>query len=326
MSVSKCKHRGSIIPYITVDGLRKYDPTEILNHFGTYYSTMDAELAAKIKPGKATAFDYAKSIPRNLNSIVLKETSVGEIENLISGLANKSSSGHDNMSNVMLKQLNQSISYPLALIFNQSIQQGLFPDLMKIAEVIPLYNGKEQDYMINYRPISLLMTISKLLEKIIHKRLSAFLIKHNILYKSQFGFRNKHNCEHAISELIGKLLHAKESGEYSASIFLDLSKAFDTINHEYLLMKMERYGIRGNAQAWFASYLSNRKLIAKVKTSPSQITYSAAHDVTYGTAQGSCLGLLLFILFSNDVHLLPLYGRLILFADDTTLVCTHKTK
>ena len=105
---------------------------------------------------------------------------------------------------------------------------------MKRAEVVPLYKGKEFDLVINYQPISLLIMMSKVLEKIIYKRIYAFLEAHSILYDSQYGFSNKHSCEQAIGELVGKILQAKEQGLHSASIFLDLSKAFDTLNHDIL--------------------------------------------------------------------------------------------
>ena len=150
---------------------------------------------------------------------------------MIVSLLNKTSSGHDGVSNILLKALNESISYPLSIIFNQSLNQGVFPDLMKCAEVIPLYKGQQQDLVINYHLISLLMTISKLLEKILFCRMYKFLEKNEILYESQFGFRSRHSCEHAIAELFGRLLQAKEQGQHSAAVFLDLLKAFDTLNH-----------------------------------------------------------------------------------------------
>ena len=116
----------------------------------------------------------------------------------------------------MLKKLSTSISYPLHLIFNQSISQGKFPSKMKLAEVIPLYKGKEHDKVINYRPTSLLITISKLLEKIVFKRLYAFLEKNKILFESQYGFRPKRSCEHAVMELVSRLLQAKNAKMHSA--------------------------------------------------------------------------------------------------------------
>ena len=125
------------------------------------------------------------------------------------------------------------------IVFNQSIIQGIFPDIMKLADVIPLYKGKDRDQVINYRPISLLMTLSKILEKKIYKRIYSNLDKNNILYESQYGFHNKHSCEQAITELLGHILQAKESNHLSASIFLDLSKGLDTLNHDVLLRKLD---------------------------------------------------------------------------------------
>ena len=197
---------------------------------------------------------------------------------------------------------------------------------MKVAEVILLYKGKEKDNTVNYRPILLLMTISKLLEKLIYKRVHKFLEKYGVFYQSQYRFHNQHSCRQAITELIGKLLQAKEAGLQSASIFLDLLKAFDMLDHQVLLEKLEIYGIRGTANTWFASYLHNRSLKVKVTTKPGEVTYSSTFSITYGTTQGSCLGPLLFIVFCNDVQLLSLFGSLILLADDTTLTNSHRSE
>ena len=125
------------------------------------------------------------------------------------------------------------------IVFNQSITQGIFPDIMKLADVIPLYKGKDKDGVINYQPISLLMTLSKILEKIIYKRIYSYLDKNNILYESHTGFHNKCSCEQVITELLGHILQAKESNHHSPSIFLDLSKAFNTLNRDVLLRKLD---------------------------------------------------------------------------------------
>ena len=177
-------------------------------------------------------------------------------------LPNKWSHGHDEISNITLKSLRSSISFPLCHIFNQSLSEGKFPDKMKWAEVIPLYKGKSMDLTINYHPILLLITISKLLEKVLYVRVYGFLEWHNILFNSQYGFRSKRSCEQAILELTGYTLQARERKEESACIFLDLSKAFNTFDHEILLTKLNRYGIRDVANDWFESYLENRSLVA----------------------------------------------------------------
>ena len=139
----------------------------------------------------------------------------------------------------MLKSLRMSIIFPLCHIFNQLIYEGSFLELMKRAKVIPLYKGKEMDYMINYRPTSLLIRISKLLEKIIYNRLYSFLDKSGSLFQSQYGFHSSHSCEQAILELIGHILQSKNRNEHSVSVFLDLSKAFDTLDHSIMIAKLE---------------------------------------------------------------------------------------
>ena len=131
-----------------------------------------------------------------------------------------------------------SIIFPLCHIFNQSIYEGSFPELMKKAEVIPCYKGKEMDYMINYRPISLLITISKLLEKIIYNRLHPFLDKSGSLFQNQYGFYSSHSCEQAILELIGHILQSKNRNEHSTSFFLNLLKAFGTLDHNIMIAKL----------------------------------------------------------------------------------------
>ena len=136
-------------------------------------------------------------------SLVLKPIPQSEIETLISNLPNKSSYGIDGISNILLKLLSTSISFPLCALFNQSIAEGKFPSLMKAAEVIPLYKGKEFDLVVNYRPVSLLMTISKVLEKAVYSRVYSFLENNKILYDSQYGFHLKRSCEQAILELTG---------------------------------------------------------------------------------------------------------------------------
>ena len=126
--------------------------------------------------------------------------------------------------------------------------------------------------------------------------------------------------------MMGHVLQAKNEGKHSMGVFVDLSKAFDPLDHPVLITKLERYGIRGNMLDWFKSYLSGRSLVAKISNSTNVTTYSEKYDITFGTAQGSCLGPLLFVIFCNDIYMLPIMGNLILFADDTTLIETHRNR
>ena len=257
--------------------------------------------------------------------MIVQPTTVPEIYTMIKQLPNKTSYGHEKINNIMLKILCISIIYPLCHIFNASLSEGIFPEWMKTAEIIPLYKGKDMDLMINYRPISLLITLSKLLEKIMYTRLYGYLESQKLLYLSQYGFRSKRSCEQVITELVGNILQSKNWNNHCAGVFLDLSKAFDTLDHTILLQKLERYGIRGIALKWFRNCLEDRSLVAKITTGSNSIVRSESYKLTYGAAQGSCLGPLLLIIFMNDIHLLPVYNNIILFADDTTIFNSHKS-
>ena len=161
---------------------------------------------------------------------------------------------------------------------------------MKYAEVVPLYKSKSKLEPSNYQPISLLITISKILEKIMYSRTYKFLDENNPIYRSQYGFRAKHSCEHAIGELVSNIVKNQQKEKFTASLFLDLSKAFDTLNHKLLLDKLEIYGIPGVALQWFESYLSDRKLRVKCLTDDcGTYAYSNWHTLTHGAPQETVL-------------------------------------
>ena len=197
---------------------------------------------------------------------------------------------------------------------------------MKIAEIVPLFKGKEEDLVENYRPISLFMIMLKMLEKLMYKWMYNFLTVNNIFFDSQYGFRSKRSCEHVILEMVDHLLQAKNENKNSIRVFLDLSRAFNTLDHTVLTQKLEHYGIGGPCLDWFKSYLSGRTLVMKIQDNNNKVIYSEKHEITHGTVQGSCLGPLLFVVFCNDIYMLPILGKLILFADDTTLLESHKNK
>ena len=218
-------------------GLNHISPNVIATEFAQFYSTLGANLAAQIKPGSTPLNNYLTHIKRTDASLILKPITQLEVEDIVRKLQNKTSYGHDRISNILLKRLVTCISFPLCSIFNQSIAEGKFPSEMKYAEVIPLYKGKEFDKVVNYRPVSLLIKISKVLEKAIYVRVYQFLEQHKVLYNSQYGFRSKRSCEQAILELTGRILDVKNKEMHSVAMFLDLSKAFDTLDHSILLRK-----------------------------------------------------------------------------------------
>ena len=153
----------------------------------------------------------------------------------------------------MLKKLNIAISEPLAIIINKSIENGIFPDALKIAKIIPIFKSKENNQLNNYRPISLLSSISKIFEKILYKRLYNFI--NEKLTKRQYGFRAKHSTIQAITEMYTDIIESFDNKSMTIATFLDLSKAFDTIDHNIIINKLKTYGIRGVALKWFKSYL-----------------------------------------------------------------------
>ena len=322
----KKNYKTGVIEYLNIDGIKEYNAHRICNRFAKYFAGVGKKFSEKIATPTKSAKDYLKLIQSSQSSLFLNPTDIREIITIVSKLPNKSSSGHDNISNILLKEIIDQLAPVLVEVFNKSMMLGEFPTIMKVAEVLPLYKCKENFLVTNYRPISLLTTMSKILEKIMYQRVYTFLQNTRQIYENQDGFRANHSCEHPIGQVVGTLVKNTENRLYSAcrSILLDLSKAFDTIEHQILLQKLELYGIRGNALSWFESYLTNRKLRVKCRTlSNMRETLSEEYSVEYGTPQGSCLGPLIFLIFVNDLHLHLQHSNCLQFADDTTLLFTH---
>ena len=235
--LNKTNDKTNIVEYLKVENQDYYDHKLIAEEFAKHFSSVSKKYAERITAPKTDIKEYLKEIHSNPNTIFLSPTTATEIERIIKSLPNKNSSGQDKLSNTLLKQLKGSIKYPLEIIFNNSIICGMFPQDMKHADITPLYKAKEHCLVTNYRPISLLVTISKILEKIIYTRTYNFPTKTNQLYKGQYGFRSGHSCQNAISELVGHIQKSLEEGKISIGVFIDLSKAFDTLDQKILLKK-----------------------------------------------------------------------------------------
>ena len=190
---------------------------------------------------------------------------------------------------------------------------------MKIARVVPLFKTGDRSLFTNYRPVSILPSFSKFLEKVVYSRLYNYLCKLEILCDNQFGFRKNHSTSLALIDLYEKVSLALDRKEHAVGIFLDLSKAFDTVDHNILLDKLKHYGIRGMALDWVRSYFSNRLQFVQFNGQ-----CSSPQSICCGVPQGSILGPLFFLLYIYDLNYVLMVVELILFPDDTNLFMSHK--
>ena len=209
-----------------------------------------------------------------------------------------------------------NISEPLSDIINLSFVKGVYFENLKISKTIPTFKENRSNLNCNnYRPISLLSNKNKVIEKLIHSRLYNFLSLHNCIYDLQFGFRKMNSKNHALLSLTEDMRKALDNNLFTAGVFIDLQKAFDTVDHEILLYKLNHYGIGRVANDWFRSYLTNRKQFVSINGFDTNLV-----TMHFGVPQGSVMGSLLFLIYVNDLHAAIRYSTTQHFANDTNLL------
>ena len=242
---------------IVVENKCVTDEKAIPNLFNDYFVNVGHNLNSKFIARNNN--HVGKYIIKNIKSAFFKPISSDEIVKVVKDLKSNTSPGYDDIDIKVVKKIIIHICQPLSAIFNKCLDCGIFPDKLKIARVIPIFKSGSQEVLSNYRPISVLPIFSKIFEKCIYYRLLSFINKCNILTPDQYGFREGHSTSHALINFIRNVTNAIDNEEIMLGIFLDLSKAFDTLDHDILIYKLQLYGIRGVVLDLFKNYLQNRR-------------------------------------------------------------------
>lgn len=309
------KSKQSPTEIIACDQVYK-DKKDMADQLNVHFTNIGAQLASEIPITSCQMHNFRHYMNEPTNNIFkMKTVSEEEIIKIIEDLKPKFTPDMDRISNKLLKNIKYEICSPLTAIINQSITKGIFPNKLKIAKVTPIKKTPNAINVNDFRPISILPSISKIFENIIHRQLLDYFEQNKLLYKSQYGFRKGHSTEMACQELIDKLLWMMEDKLVPIGIFIDMTKAFDTIDHGILLSKLEFYGIKGTELQLLQSYLTNRKQFTVVDENPSDLG-----SVITGVPQGSILGPLIFNIYINDINNASDLFEMITYADDTTLI------
>ena len=246
--ISITKKTKNNINSIQVNSRDITDPVIIANEFNKHFTTIAKQIEAKlITPSFHFSNYLSEPVEETLRSRATNEL---EVTLIISSLNARKAFRPASIPTSFLKLLKNELKKPSSLLANISLDTLMFPNILKTANVTPIFKNDDPALCNNYRPISLLSNISKIFEKIIHARLSVFLSTNNILCEKQFGFRNQHSTNHALIEITGKIKQGCDSGKFVCRVFLDFRKAFDTVNHDILLNKLEHYGIRDKSNKW----------------------------------------------------------------------------
>lgn len=286
---------------------------QVANDFNEYFANVGNNLASKIISGGIPVVDDNDHVAESV--FVMRQATEADVLFYVNGLRGGSAPGCDGVAASLLKDNVNSFISPLRHIINLSVESGVFPDTLKTAKVIPLYKSNDIREKSNYRPISLLSVFSKVIEKFVKDQFIDYLSANTILSNFQYGFRKDKNINDALYMLTKNINDAITRNRKSLIIFLDLAKAFDSVDRGKLLQKLKLVGCRDQSLSWFDSYLANRKQIVSING-----VVSDEADVEFGVIQGSTLGPVLFLIYINNLTKLNIPGKFFLFADDSAIL------
>ena len=304
--------QSTVLSNINEGGKVLTEDSDMLEALNRHFVSVGTNLAKKIisKPDD----DCLKYVVSVNNKMTLNTINTKYVLDAIGRLKNGKASGPDKITIKLAKDAAKFIAYPIMCIFNSSITNGIFPDVWKTANVTPIHKSGSKSDLNNYRPISVISVFARMLERLVHDQLSEFLTFSNILTSSQAAFRKLNSTTTSLISSTDHWHENMDNNKMNLAIFLDLRKAFDTVDHSILIKKLNSYGIVDRTGDWFESYLTNRTQFCTLNGNKSK-----QRKVTCGIPQGSCLGPLLFIIYLNDFENSLQYSRASIYADDTNV-------